>query len=41
LDVTGAELSKAARKKCEKAYETQKKSYDEFLKQKATENPEG
>lgn len=34
LDVEGKELSKSARKKCEKIYEQQTKVYDEYLKQK-------
>lgn len=38
LDAEGKELSKSARKKCEKAYELQKKSYDEYLKQKGAIN---
>lgn len=34
MDAEGKELSKSARKKCEKAYEQQKKSYEEYVKQK-------
>lgn len=41
LDINGQELSKAAKKKLEKLYETQVKNYQEYLesqKKGATEN---